>query len=227
MPETEYKVLYLTPQEQLLESAPSEESIVQYRSDIQAIQADEDPEELLFRFKFTEKARLLGSVKVCLYISCKEADDMDIFFQIRKQDESGNILRYHNIPEKDLAANGLERKDTPMLNTMIYLGPNGQIRASHRKIDEELSTPHWIRHAHLVEEKVEPGTVVKVETSVWPGGIVFEKGESLVLKVAGHPMYLAEFLSMRGQFKAKNSGYHEVHVGGAQASHVVIPFVDL
>jgi uncharacterized protein len=227
VPETEYKTLYLGLQEQLFEASPTEASTVGYRSDIQAIQADDDPEELYFRFKFSEKAQLLGSVKVCLYVSCKEADDMDLFFQIRKQDEAGNVLRYHNVPEKDLVANGLERKDTPMLNTMIYLGPNGQIRASHRKIDEELSTPHWIRHAHLVEEKVEPGTVAKVETSIWPGGIVFEKGESLVLKVAGHPMYLAEFLSMRGQFKVKNTGMHEVHIGGAQASHVVIPFVDL
>lgn len=227
MPETRYETLYLAPQERLLESPLSEESAVQYRSDVQAFQADEDAEEAHFRFQFREKAQLLGAVKACLYISCKDADDMDIFLQVRKEDASGKILRYFNIPAKDMRANGMEEKDVPLLNTLVYLGPHGQIRASHRKIDEELSTAHYIRHAHLVEEKIEPGTVVKVETSIWPGGIIFQKGESLVLKVAGHPMFLAEFPSMRGEFKARNIGFHSIHTGAARASHIVVPFVDL
>ncbi len=188
---------------------------------------DDDSEECHFRFTFSEKTHLLGAAKVVLYMSCEEADDMDIFLQLRKEDSSGKILRYNNIPQSDMDAQGLQQKDIPLLNTLVYLGPHGQIRASHRKIDEKLSTAHWIRHEHRIEEKVTPGEVVRVETSLWPGGMIFEKSETLVLKIAGHPMYLAEFPTMRGKFKARNTGKHKVHIGGTHASSIVIPLVDL
>lgn len=186
---------------------------------------DTDPEESYFRYTFSEKSYLLGAPRAVMFMSCKDADDLDVFFQVRKEDASGTLLRYYNIPENDMLANGLAQKDIPLLNTLVYLGPHGQIRASHRKIDEKLSTSHYIRHEHLVEEKVEPGTVVRIETSIWPGGMIFDKGESLVLKVAGHPMFLAEFPSMRGKFRARNAGKHNIHIGGDQASHVFLPFV--
>jgi hypothetical protein len=57
--------------------------------------------------------------------------------------------------------------------------------------------------------------------------MIFEKVESLVLKLSGHPMTLAEFPSLRGQFKARNSGVHNVHMRGAKGSHIIVPFVDL
>lgn len=208
-----------------MESVPTDSSIIQYQSDILAYQIDNDPEESYFRYTFTEKSYLLGAPRAVMFMSCEDADDLDVFFQLRKEDASGQVLRYYNIPEKDMLANGLAQKDVPLLNTLVYLGPHGQIRASHRKIDEKLSTPHFIRHEHRVEEKVEPGVVVRIETSIWPGGMIFEKGESLVLKVAGHPMFLAEFPTMRGQFKARNTGKHNIHVGGDQASQVILPFV--
>jgi hypothetical protein len=47
---------------------------------------------------------------------------------------------------------------------------------------------------------------VKIETSIWPAGIIFEEGEYLVFKISGHPMYLAEFPTLRGSFKARNKG---------------------
>lgn len=219
--------MFLAPQEQLLIAASADETSIQYQSDVDAFQADEDPEELHFRFTFSEKTHLLGAAKVVLFISCDDAEDMDIFLQLRKQDASGNILRYYNIPRPDMEAQGLEQKDVPLLNTLVYLGPHGQIRASHRKIDEKLSTPHWIRHEHLVEEKIKPGHIVRVETSIWPGGMIFDKSETLVLKIAGHPMYLAEFPTMRGKFKARNVGKHAVHIGGPNPSHIVVPLVDL
>ena len=188
---------------------------------------DEDPEELHFNFTFSEKTCLLGAAKVVLFMSCEDADDMDIFLQLRKEDSSGKVLRYYNIPENDIKAQGLQQKDVPLLNTLVYLGPHGQIRASHRKIDEKLSTAHWIRHEHLVEEKVIPGDIVRIETSIWPGGMIFEESETLVLKIAGHPMYLAEFPTMRGKFKARNIGRHVVHMGGAHASRVIVPIIDV
>lgn len=219
--------MFLSPGERLLEHSPSEEAVIQYQSDVPSFQIDNDPGELYFRYTFTKRMYLLGAAKTVLWMSCNDADDMDIFLQIRKEDASGKVLQYHNIPKKDIEAQGVSDADVPLLNTLVYLGPHGQIRASHRAIDEELSTPHFIRHKHLVEERISPGTVVRVETSIWPGGIIFDPGESIVLKISGHPMYLAEFPTLRGQFKARNTGKHDVHTGGSRGSHLVVPFVDL
>jgi uncharacterized protein len=201
---------------------------VSYQSDVDCEQVDNDSEEACFMYKFSKRTYLLGSIKATLFMSCKDADDMDIFLQARKTDSSGKILINYNIPEADMAACGVPQEKVPLLNTYVYLGPHGQIRASHRAIDENLSKPHYLQHEHLREEKVPMGEVVEIETSLWPGGMIFEPGESLVFKVSGHPMYLAEFPTLRGKFKARNTGVHSISVGGQglSRSYVTVPFLD-
>lgn len=187
---------------------------------------DNDKEELQFWLRLPEKRLLIGSVKAVLYLSCEDLDDLDIFLQIRKADADGNVLQSHNVPIEDMEREGVPKDQVPLTNPFVYLGPHGQIRASHRGIDQNLSKPHYILHEHMKEEKIPPGQIVKIETSIWPGGIILEKDEYLVFKVSGHPMYLAEFPTLRGQFKAQNRGLHHVHLGVSEGSHLVVPFVD-
>ena len=223
--QTRYQTLHLGTEQQLLEEAPKAEAIVSYHSDADAMQLDDDPEELQFRLKTTEKTFLVGAVKAVLYISCDDLDDMDIFLQVRKADANGKVLRSYNIPENDMVKMGFPKEKVPLTNPTVYLGPHGQIRASHRAIDTNLSKPHYVSHSHLIEEPIPRGHVVKVETSIWPGGMIFETGEYLVLKISGHPMYLAEFPTLRGAFKARNKGLHKVRCGGSEGSYFVVPFV--
>jgi predicted acyl esterase len=225
IPKTTYQTLYIGPEQRLLLEPSTSEGIMSYQSDVDSQQVDNDSEELVFRVKLPERTFLIGSVKAVLYMSCDDLDDMDIFLQVRKADAAGNILRSYNVPEQDMARQGLLKEKVPLINPVVYLGPHGQIRASHRAIDTEISKPHYISHSHLVEEPVPPGQVVRVETSIWPGGIIFEKDEYLVIKISGHPMYLAEFPTLRGAFKARNKGLHKVRYGGKDGSHFVVPFV--
>ena len=219
--------MYLASDEQLLLEAPAAESIAEYRADVASLQMDEDSEELQFRYTFATRTYLACSVKAVLSMSCVESDDMDVFLQIRKADATGKMLRYYNVPKEDMEAQGLQEHQVPLLNAYVYLGPHGQIRASHRAVDQALSKPHYIQHNHEVEEKVTTGSVVHIETSIWPGGIIFDKGESMVFKVSGHPMYLAEFAALRGQFKAQNVGNHQVRLGGSGGSYIEVPFVEI
>ena len=219
--------MYLAPNELLYLQAPDVESIVTYRADIASKQMDEDSEELHFRYTFATRTYLVGSAKAVLSMSCAESDDMDIFFQIRKEDADGKLLRYYNVPKVEMEAQGLREDQVPLTNAYVYLGPHGQIRASHRAIDKTLSKLHYIQHSHECEEKVPPGSVVRIETSIWSGGIVFDKGESMVFKVSGHPMYLSEFNTLRGQFQAQNVGHHQVRLGGSEGSYIEVPFVEL
>ncbi|KAK5047451.1 hypothetical protein LTR84_006547 [Exophiala bonariae] len=224
--ETKYTTLFAGTGDQLLVHAATDQSFVSYQSDVDAQQVDNDTEELHFRLKIPERTFLIGAVKAVLYLSCDDVDDMDIFLQVRKANKDGLILRSYNVPDDDMAAMGIPREKVPLVNPVVYLGPHGQIRASHRAIDMNISKPHYISHAHLVEERIRRGSVVRVETSIWPGGIIFENGEYLVIKVSGHPMYLAEFPTLRGAFKANNKGLHKVWIGGESASHFVVPFVE-
>ena len=208
-----------------MNGSPSTESFAEYQADTIAQQIDNDPDELLFKMTFHKRTALLGSVRAVLFMSCNDHDDMDIFLQVRKADAAGNLLRSYNVPAKEMEAQGVTQDKVPLINATVYLGPHGQIRASHRAIDRELSTPHYIQHSHTTEEKITPGTKIKIETSIWPGGMNFEDGESLVCKISGHPMYLAEFPTLRGQFTTQNVGKHRVLIGGAEGSYFEVPFL--
>lgn len=200
---------------------------ISYQSDVPSLQMDQDSEELEFRYIFENRSYLLGSSKAVLYLSCDDFDDMDICTQIRKTDKDGNCLWSYNVPLKDLARMGMAKDQIPVVNPMIYLGPTGNLRASHRALDKELSRPHWLVHDHRAEERITPGEVVKLEIGLWPAGIIFNKGESLVFKISGHWMTLAEYPHLRGEFKTINKGKHHVHFGGETDSHIILPFVNL
>lgn len=219
--------MYLAPEERLTPHVSATKCTVQYRADIASLQMDNDSEEVHFRHRFATRTYLVGSAKAVLSMSCTESDDMDVFVQIRKVDAAGKVLRYYNVPRDEMEAQGLGEDQVPLLNPYVYLGPHGQIRASHRAIDSSLSKPHYLQHKHESEEKITPGSVVRIETSIWPGGIIFDEGESMMFKVSGHPMYLAEFPTLRGQFDTRNVGNHKVHIGGPEASYIEVPFIQV
>ena len=195
-----------------------------YQSDSPALQMDNDSEELCFEHTFDERSYIIGYSKAILYMSCAEHDDMDVFVQLRKADASGNILQNINIPRSDLL---IQASDVETTNPNKYLGPTGILRASRRKVDLQLSRPHWPVHCHSEDEKVTPGEIVKLEIGIWPTGIVFEAGEKLVLKISGHQMTLAEFVPLREAFKTGNKGRHTVHVGQEYPSHVIVPSIHM
>jgi predicted acyl esterase len=160
-------------------------------------------------------------------MSCPDHNDLDVFVQLRKASPDGTLLQNLNIPLKDIGLKSAE--EAAAINTNKYLGPTGILRASRRALNTKLSKPHWPVHSHLQsdEQKITPGQIVRLEIGIWPTGMVFEAGEKLVLKVAGHHMALAEFEPLRGKFVAGNRGMHFLHVGEQYESCVEIPLVEL
>ncbi len=61
----------------------------------------------------------------------------------------------------------------------------GWLRASHRKLDPELSLPFRPYHTHDQDEPLKPGEVVELDVEIWPTCIVVSKGYRLVLTVCG------------------------------------------
>ncbi|CVL11485.1 related to cocaine esterase [Fusarium proliferatum] len=222
IPATKNEQLYLCPNEMLLNVPPSAESQVSYKSDVPFMQMDSDPEELKFEYTFRDAVYLVGNAQATLYMSCLEHDDFDVCVQLRKIDRNGKVLQNINIPSKD---SGIQDNDVERINSLVYLGPSGYLRASHRALDSETSILNFPEHDYTEQQKVKPGTIVRLDIGLWQTGMAFEGGEGLMLKISGHSMTLAEFPNLRGNESMENVGTHHVHVGGSTASYLTIPLV--
>ncbi|SCO78558.1 related to cocaine esterase [Fusarium oxysporum] len=199
-----------SPYNRLINTPSSKEAALSYKSDVPDMQVDAQVEELSFEYTFKERSYLIGFPRAVLYMSTKDSNDMDVFVCLRKADSMGNVLRNINIPLKDLE---MKADEVPLVNSLVYIGPSGILRASHRKIDQEKSKPHWPFHPHDEKQLLEPGQIVKLKIGLWSAGIVFNAGEKLILRIAGHHMVSAEFEPLHGAFQTDNKGRHNVHVG--------------
>ncbi|MEO8132690.1 MAG: CocE/NonD family hydrolase [Betaproteobacteria bacterium] len=82
---------------------------------------------------------------------------------------------------------------TPDLREVVYMGAidphtpvaQGWLRASHRKLDPELSTPHRPYHAHDEPQPLQPGEVVQLDIELWPTSVVVPAGYRIALSVRG------------------------------------------
>ncbi|KAJ4303869.1 hypothetical protein N0V88_001466 [Collariella sp. IMI 366227] len=151
------------------------------------------PGELLFTYTFPHKTLLAGPSKLTIHLSSDSQDDLDIYVQLRKADAHGTLLSSLNMSLSDLGV--ASTADVPRVSSLWYIGSSGQLRASRRAVDAELSAPWWQTLSHAKEDVklVKCREVVRLEVFLWPTGMVFEEGERLVLKVAGHSMELADF----------------------------------
>ncbi|KAI5237090.1 alpha/beta-hydrolase [Aureobasidium subglaciale] len=226
VPNTDYKKLYLSEKNNLLESAPTETSIVSYNSE----SGSNPVAHAAFNLRFDKKTRLMGLPKAVLYMSCDDLDDMVIYVLIRELDKNGKAMIAISIPWSHRPyPDTASIPESDYSNLMIYFGPTGILRASHRKTDPlKALHPQYPFHTHDEVQKITPGTVVELEIGLWAAGMDFEEGESLSVQVSGEYPLVDEFKG-RGPPKAKveerNKGQHNVHLGGEYASHVILPFV--
>ena len=61
----------------------------------------------------------------------------------------------------------------------------GWLRASHRKLDPDLSTPYRPYHTHDEKQPLRPGEIVELDIEIWPTCIVVPAGYRIGLTVRG------------------------------------------
>jgi predicted acyl esterase len=223
LPRTEYRTLYLGAEQTLQTATPSESSVVSYNSE----SGTNPVSHARFKLRFDKATRLMGLPKAVLYMSCPDFDDMVVYVLIRKLDSQGKPMININIPWS--AAPYEKVADIPesdYSNLMVYYGPTGVLRASHRKIDVSKSIhPQYPFHTHDEVQKLTPGEIVRLEIGIWAMGIDFEAGESLSVQVSGEYPLVNEFGTKKMEIEDRNRGQHQLHLGGEYASHVILPFV--
>lgn len=205
IPRTDYVPLYLDARDQSLRAEPVEEAAtVRYDVD----DAPAETEQVQFETTFDAATELTGHMKLKLWVEADGADDLDLFVTVDKIDRTGDRVPFAT-------------------QTLYETGPVafGWLRASHRELDEERSTPHQPFHPHTDEQKLEPGEVVPVEIEIWPSSTAFAAGEGLRLTVAGsdiHPDPATEYYCHR---PLVNAGDHVVHTGESYDSLLLVPVV--
>jgi hypothetical protein len=209
----------------MLSPNPSSEPVIQsYQSDIIPHGVDNDPEELVFFVKFEKPTWLAGYSKAVLYLSADEADDLDVFVQLRKLDKNGNKSIQLNVPADKLLPPVKDASEVADSCFLKYFGPNGSLRASHAitKV-ESTANDSWPVYKNDRQEKIQPGTVVRLEVPIWPAGMAFGAGDSLAVKIAGHYMSPMEVDVLNGKTRTENKGRHTLHLGGKYESYIEVP----
>lgn len=215
--QTKHEVLFLAADGKLGSAPPSETTTVSYDS-----QSDES---VSFTHVFSQTTRLMGNSKAVLYMSCEDADDLDVYVLIEKLNTEGRPMTNLNIPWRAVPIKSFEQlRPHERTEVITYKGPSGILRASHRAVDASRSIlPNWPFHPHDREEKIAPGTVVKLEIGIWAAGIQYEAGEGLRLVISGKNRGVSNFGTSDHSI---NQGRHNVLLGKDHPSQVVLPLLE-
>lgn len=94
---------------------------------------------------------------------------------------------------------------TPDLREVTFMGAidphtpiaQGWLRASHRKLDTQLSLPYRPYHTHDEVQPLTPGEVVQLDIELWPTSIVVPAGHRIALSVRGRDYEFAKSTGAR------------------------------
>jgi uncharacterized protein len=160
----------------------------------------------IFSCRFERPVELIGSMRLKLWVSTSEGDDLDLFVVLQKLDTTRSRVFFSGY-------NGYERDGLA----------KGWLRASHRQLDPARTTPlrPWHNHTHI--EKLHAGDVVPVEIEIWPSATLFEAGSTLQLTIQGHDA--ARYPAFRHR-KLVNRGWHTIFTGGPYDSCLAVPLIN-
>ncbi|KAM0415972.1 hypothetical protein ACHAPT_013071 [Fusarium lateritium] len=224
VPGTDYRQLFLQLGNSLGSSPPDSVEIASYDSEDFKSFAE-------FSYTFEKPSRLIGLPKAVLYVSCDTWDDFTVFTILRKKDKNGKELYHLNFPLEATPVKSVDEITAQDRTSMtLWPGSVGLLRASHRAIDLSRSLhPQFPFHPHQKQEKVTPGTVVKLEIGIWAMGVDFDAGETISLRVGGQFPGIAEYKAYsdpRPEHEL-NRGEHKVHFGEQYPSSLILPFTPL
>ena len=194
---TQYTKLYVDAAKGALSFDPvPKESNVAYNA--------ETDEQVTFDITFDKDTEITGYMKLRLWVEARGDDDMDMFVNIWKLDDTGKHL-----PNISMGA--------------PHWGAWGVMKVSHRELDPKLSTDYNPVQAHRKEEKLKPGEIVPVDIEIWPHSRMWHEGEVLRVIVSGQ-MIKSEW-PLPFIYPPSNKGTHIIHSGGKYDSFLQIPVI--
>ena len=129
---------------------------------------------------FDQETEITGPLALKLFVS-SSTPDVDLFV----------VTRLFSDADKEVVFQGAVDPYTPIAQ--------GWLRASHRKLDTDLSKPWRPFHSHDQKQLLNPDEIVELDIEIWPTSIVIPENYYLVLTVRGkdyeYPLAETQILS--------------------------------
>lgn len=160
---------------------------------------------------------IAGPITVKVWVGT-EAEDMDIFAELRIVGADGRLINYFN------PALVVTSGTTPGMPVA-----RGWLRLSHRALDAEKSTPETPVHAHQALQEVQAGAVYEVDIEIWPTACVVPRGARLSLTLHGEDDPQTELV--RHQHPADRTwtrfrGFNTIYSGPSHPSCLLLPHIE-
>ncbi|KAK2692639.1 hypothetical protein QWA68_007262 [Fusarium oxysporum] len=215
---TQYKKLFLTPEQGLSWDEPkTERRKITYK----ALGTLEKPEVVQFSTPaFEAETEITGHVVAHLNVSVSPdpsgptPSDIDLFVTLCHFDPSGQEVFY----------TGTAGDPVPLTK--------GWLRVSLRKVDQEHPKHReWLPHRNYTSKDVQPviqGEVYAVDIEVWPTNVVVDKGGKLVFEVSsGDTQGSGIFLHNDPVDRSPEvfQGSNHIHFGPRQQNYITLPVI--
>ncbi len=184
-------------------------------------------DELTFDLPIDAESEIIGFSKLRLWIQLHDGTDQDIFVALERLDAKGRRIAARTIPVPNRALVWAMRllHRTGLVAPLNLLFPTrvkGQLRMSHRALDEARCTPDRPMHTHLAEAPVKPGEIVPVDIAIDPVAMRLRPGEALRLRIAGYNLVPVPLPGLKPA-PPRGNGCFSIWCGGAYDSHLFIP----
>jgi hypothetical protein len=214
---TEWTKLYLNPEGKALDrQAPTGDAALPFEALGDGLTFSTTP--------LDQEVEITGPIAAKLWVS-SSTRDADLFLVVRVFDPDG----------KEVLFQGALDPHAPIAQ--------GWLRASHRKLDTELSTEYRPYHPHDEAEPLTPGEVYELDIEVWPTCIVVPAGYRIAFTVLGRDYeydgpgvdfhYFGKFRGC-GPFTHADpddrpadvfGGTTTLHLGDGRDPYVLLPFI--
>jgi predicted acyl esterase len=215
----EHLSLHLDARTATLSPTEVGQSVVSYQS-------DDGTDSAVFDYVFSEDTELVGYSSLRLWAHTDAGEDMDVFVRIEKLDAKGRT-RYRMImapPFKliERAVSAFYRRGRFKYGFIMYAGPDGRLRASHRETDPARSQTAEPSHPHKRTLPLGPAELVELHIGLWPVSMKWRAGETLRLRISGFDPRGHWFPSVN-PVSTINRGRHYLHCGGDTDSVLLLP----
>ena len=215
---TNWSKLYLNAQNHSLAGIKAEDSKLKYKGFSDGITFLQDPTN--------EEVEITGPMSLKLFIS-SDTEDADVFVVLRLFDEE----------LKEVTFQGAIDPHTPI--------SQGWLRASHRKLDKNLSKDYQPYHSHDELQPLVPDEIYELDIEVWPTSIVIPKNHRLAVSIRGKDYAwpggevkglgnLDDVFTGVGPFKHENradrpeeiyDGNITIYTGENYPSNILLPYI--
>ncbi len=218
IPRTNWTKMYLLRTHKLSQTHESKEAAVEFEAMSDGLTFLSDPMEA--------ETEITGPVSAKLSIS-SSTTDADLFL----------VLRVFSPDLKEVVFQGALDTHTPI--------GQGWLRASHRKLDKNLSLPYRPYHSHDEKQVLKPGQVYELDVEIVPTSIVIPKGFYIALSIRGKDYVYpggsgGRLSNMKNEFTGCGPFLHDdsrdrpisvyggntkIHWGDGCDNHVLLPII--